>query len=407
MHSPALLARALFATILALGIACAEPAPEVRPPSSFTLPPPDPEPPAPPPPEPPAAPLAATEARARAPHEVAMRTARMLAGVAAEDAEPFVRAHAESVRGHRAAYERTVGEAMSAWAAKEVPAAPGDTVLYPFSGPDFVTVHRLYPRAGRYVLVSREEAGALPDVAQMTAHQRRGFLHGTERMLESFLRRGFFLTRAMGRDFPRGVVATLALFAVMEGFVVEDVIPMRVSVTGELTAEPGAFASVRLSLRRSDGSPADLDFVSMDLSDGALRNDAPKLRFLESVAQGRALVKAASHLMQQHGFSAVRDVLLDGPLSLVEDETGVAYDPLSARYDVTLYGDFRTVNGLFDGRPQRGLRDAYARGTAQPLPFPIGYRKAAGSCLLVATRTGRASPRPGMREGSGDGPPAR
>ena len=56
-------------------------------------------------------------------------------------------------------YQKTIGQPMSDWAKTEVRRAPGGTVFYPFSGPDFVTVSHLFPQADRFVMVAMQAAG--------------------------------------------------------------------------------------------------------------------------------------------------------------------------------------------------------------------------------------------------------
>ncbi len=308
-----------------------------------------------------------------APDPELARAARALAGIDGD---------APSRAAELRDYDERLGEPLGRWARAELGDADGATVVYPFSGPDFVTAHRLFPRASRYVLVSREAAGRV---------RAGGALDGARlarqtRALEGFLRRGFFLTRDMGRDFPDGVADTLAALATLEGFVVESEQSARVDAAGQLRPDPRGEA-LRLSLRRADGARVELDFVSLDLSDPWLRRAPGAVAWLASVARDRALLKAASHLLQQPGFRAARDALVAHASVVVQDETGVGYEALSPSFDVTLYGAFTAVNPLFASTPQRELARAYRERTdVRPLPFSLGYRKRAGSCLLVARR---------------------
>lgn len=311
------------------------------------------------------------------------RVARALAGL---DASPGFAAHARAVDGHHRAYEERLGERLVAWAGTELGDSEGATVLYPFSGPDFLTAHRMFPRARRYVLVSREAAGRVGTLRELSGARGEDRLEREARTLEGFLRRGFFLTRDMGRDFPEGVAGTLAAFAALEGFVVEGEATMSVSAAGELVPDARGSA-LRLSLRRRDGTAAVLDFVATDLSDPWLRRAPGVARWLASVAGDRALLKAASHLPQQLGFRAVRDVIVEHARVLAQDETGVDYAALTPAFDVALYGSFTHVNALFASTPQRALAAAFRERTdVRPLPFTLGYKKRSGSCLMIARR---------------------
>jgi hypothetical protein len=130
-----------------------------------------------------------------------------------------------------------------------------------------------------------------------------------------------------------------------------------------------------------------LDYANINLANIALAANEPATRWMASMASGRVLVKAASHLMQQPDFFTIRDLLVDHASVIVQDETGIAYKQLSAKFNVDLYGEFKAVNVLFDGGPQRGLREAYEkRSDVKPLLFNIGYRKGGKSCLQVGRR---------------------
>lgn len=331
----------------------------------------------------------------------ASRIAKMLAGRATDDAPKpladLLEHHAKRVAADVAAFDQKAGRAMLAWSEREVPQAAGETVFYPFAGPDFITAHRLYPRASRYVLVALQEPGALPSIDTLPRVEARRALAAYERIIASFTRRGFFLTAAMGRGFVAadelGVAGALAAFAEIEGFDVLSVEPRTIAPSGELVPGEGG-PGLHLSLvRRDGGEPVSLDYVMLDLSDTFLKGHAPSRRFLEREAANRVLVKAASHLMQQMGFDVIRDTLIDRAQTILEDETGVAYSALTARFDVTLFGHFDRVNTLFSGRPQRALTEAYrTRDDIRELPFPIGYRKNKGSCLQLAKRPPRKAP---------------
>ncbi|MCC6647150.1 MAG: hypothetical protein IT374_16450 [Polyangiaceae bacterium] len=326
----------------------------------------------------PATPAAPVSAGPLARDEALDRVARALAG---RDDAPGLAEHARAIDEHLGAYETRLGAALGAWATTELGDGTGATVLYPFSGPDFLTAHRLFPRAARYVLVSRERAGRVGRGAprgERLAQQRRA--------LEGLLRRGFFLTRDMSRDFPDGVADTLAAQAALEGLRVDAEARTRVSSSGALVDDPDG-DSLRLWLRRPGGGEVELDFVSTDLSDPWLRRAAGVSAWLASVAGDRALLKAASHLLQQPGFAVLRDALVARARLVVQDETGVDYAALAPSFDVALYGAFTRVNPLFAGTPQRALARAFReRDDVRPLPFSLGYRKPSGSCLLVARR---------------------
>jgi hypothetical protein len=320
--------------------------------------------------------------------------------------------HARGLEASSAAFEARVGGPMAAWSREKLEQAAGATVFYPFSGPDFVTVHRFYPAAGRYVLVAMQEGGPPPELGRLSPAELDATLSAYRRILETFDRRGFFVTAHMGRGFlmptavAPGISGVLLAFAAREGYEPLSITPVRVAASGAgLEAHPGdrrdprTWRSVRLLLRRPGGAGeaaggvageaggvVALDYLMLDLGDASLRGDAASARLLEGISAGPVVIKAASHLPQMASFSRLRELLLGRAREIVQDETGIAYALLRERFDVRLFGRFRGVNQLFDGRPQRALALAYKEQAVEVLPFAIGYHKAAGASLQVARR---------------------
>jgi len=64
-------------------------------------------------------------------------------------------------------------QTMDAWRSQEikVPGAQKKTLLYPFSGPDFVNAYTFFPDHARYVFFSLERPGTLPDLESVTLVQ--------------------------------------------------------------------------------------------------------------------------------------------------------------------------------------------------------------------------------------------
>jgi hypothetical protein len=94
-------------------------------------------------------------------------------------------------------FEAKVGAPMQAWSERALAQSSGETVFYPFAGADFPTAHRLYPKAGRYVLVAMQRGGLPPRPDALDREDRVLLLAEYESLLTGFLRRGFFVTQEM------------------------------------------------------------------------------------------------------------------------------------------------------------------------------------------------------------------
>ncbi len=288
------------------------------------------------------------------------------------------------------AYQRRIGAPLREWSAAAVDVLPGETVFYPFSGPDLPTIALLFPQAGRYIMVANQQAGAPPAPERMDPAQRRQFFARYARHWTFYAATGFFRTHDL--DAGAGVTGLLMCFAARLGYEVAALEPIRLTARGEVELHPGPRAdaatwrSVRIALSRA-GRDAIVDYVHGDLSDGGLAR-APALRALvERATANRTLFKAASHLPQQPQFSVLRAAVLARAPAVVQDETGIDYALLSGDFDVTLYGRYERAHRLFARGANRALADAYAsRGDVRPLGFRVGYEKRPGSAVQVAVR---------------------
>ena len=307
---------------------------------------------------------------------------------------PFARDIAKAWAG----YQKRIGIPMKAWSCTELDAVAGETVFYPFSGPDFATVQQLYPAAGRFVLLAIQRAGPPPDVAHYPAQKLAGFLSAFRERWRFFTTTGFFRTNDLDADGKQaesglGITTELMAFAASLGYTVDAVEPVQINADGaELAVLPadaadhGAWNSVRLTLSRG-GRKVLLDYVRLDLSDGYLRRHGASRNWVERMAGNRTVLKAASHLLQKPYFSILRQALLARAPSVWQDETGLDYEALKTAFNVTLYGKFSKPHRLFEQSWQRPLALAYQESAnVKPLPYRAGYEKQSGSSVIVAVR---------------------
>ena len=333
-------------------------------------------------------------------------TARILAGLEAkapaglEVSESALRDYARAASTRWSQYERRIGAPMQQWAHAELPAARGATVFYPFAGPDFATVQRLYPDAARYVLVALQRAEAPPALGKASAAELDAFLGRFGEAWKQFSQIGFFRTLDLDEESKKpglraGTTGPLLAFAARAGYRVVSVQPVRVDMNGSdlephpgPRAEPSTWNSVRIVLEK-DGRKAVLDYVRMNLADVSL-GARPELRaWIERMAGNPTVLKAASHLLQTVRFGIVRDALLARAPSIVQDETGIEYATLAKTFDVKLYGRFTKPHSLFDKEAQRALAEAYLnKQDVKPLTFRVSYQRQPEANLQVAVRSG-------------------
>jgi hypothetical protein len=299
-------------------------------------------------------------------------------------------------------YERAIGAPLQEWARSEVEQVRGAAVFYPFSGPDFATVKRLYPDATRYILVALQRAEPPPALDKAGAADVAAFMARFAEAWRQFGRIGFFRTLDLDEEAKRpglkaGTTAPMLAFAVRWGFRVVSVEPVRIAESGiDIEPHPGprgesaTWDSVRVTLVK-DGRTALLDYVRMDLSDAALNARPEHRAWIERMAANPTVFKAASHLPQDSRFAVIRDAVMARGPSVVQDETGIEYALLATRFNVKLYGKFTKPHQLFNQERQRSLAEAYRQATdVKPLPFRVSYQRQPEANLQVAVRKQQA-----------------
>ncbi len=334
--------------------------------------------------------------------------ARIVAGLQPNPAgfEPAARemfpAFARDVTAQWDSYRKNIGLPMANWACAEIESVAGETIFYPFSGPDLSSVHQLYPQAGRYIMVAMQRAGLPPALAQQPPQELKRILSAYRDRWRFFARTGFYRTNDL-EDFARrnevtvSVTSQLMAFAARLGYEVEAVEPMQIGADGkELVAATGdrrenaTWDSARLTLVKS-GRRVLIDYIRMDLSDSQLAKMPANRAFIEQAVANRTLIKAASHLLQKHYFSILRAAIVKRATSVVQDETGVEYAALATEFKIRLYGKFDKPHNLFQTNMHKSLAEAFQNAKdVKPLTFRLGYDKSAGSAVLVASRTGTA-----------------
>lgn len=326
-------------------------------------------------------------------------SARFLAGLPVEASSPLHAWSAEgSWRQHKqqldlawSQLERTRLRPARAWA-KENLKSHSPTLLYAFSGPDYLYAGTFFPNATTYVMAGLEPVGAIPKVVARNRHAV-----GQLRLsLRTILNYSFFRTKDMRREFASnnfsGVVPVLFMFIARAGKTIRNAELVRLGPDGTLVAAsdavpPGSPQAVRITFAGSDGIERSLIYVQVDVSNTGRHLDA-FLALARKQGEVDAFLKSASYLMHVESFSKIRAHLLAQPRLLLQDDSGIPlrfFAPTD--FELTPLGRYAGPISLFAGHWQRDLAALHARAKPKPLTFGIGYRIHPGeSSLLLAVR---------------------
>ena len=346
-------------------------------------------------------------------------TARVLAGLAPDDSAARLRGiiQTDTWKTHRRYSEtgvqklRTRLAAMEAWQASHLaPLAPASrTLIYPFSGPDFINAYALFPNEDTYVLFSLEEPGEVPRLDTMSTAETGQLLKDLRLALNDMVHLNFFITPNMKEQMRESslqgtVPVLLAMMGMLEFKVLRvnaiDLWPERSATIRALPAGrqpklPMRAVQIDFENPSAAGRVQSLLYFSLDVGDGALATYPEFVGWLRDFQQPTVLLKSASYLMHGNWFNKVRGFILERAVLVVQDDTGVPFRLLSkAGFAIDLYGQYETPVELFKERHQEDLAEAFKLGSQvhparkAPVPFPFGYnwRKGGKSFVIVARR---------------------
>lgn len=333
------------------------------------------------------------------PHDVA----RYLAGMAPVPGsklealcnEPAWRTHAQQLD---AAWKRLESEQLThirAWSAANV-TSPNRTLLYMFSGPDYLYARSFYPDARNYVLAGLEAPGLAPNVAAMSAGERQRGLDNLRISMKTILNASFFVTADMQKELHGqgflGVLPVLFVFLARSDMEIRSVTYVKLREDGDVESVPAPLpnrpSGVKITFYdRAKSTERTLTYFSIDLSDAGLAK-SPFPKFIDKQGPSDAFFKSASYLVHGSNFARIRTALLDRTTRIIQDDTGVRLDDYNkTQWSVTAFGKYTRPIPIFDGMYQPSMARFFQESKPAPLNFRLGYGFGVNTTgLLLATR---------------------
>ncbi len=337
-------------------------------------------------------------------------TARFLAGLPVSPGSPLLPLEQTAAWQQHAAFFDEAWAKLSArqfvgireWEVNYLPDAtqPLPVVFYLFSGPDYLYANQFFPNAGTYILAGTEPIGSPPEVLSFAGLSLDPVLQNLQKSLNSVLNFSFFITKDMKTDLQRqelqGTLPIFYVFLARAGKTITEVSFIILDQSGQPHPSPNEKSKsltpgVRITFQSAGGGSAQtLYYFTTDLSNDGIRQEPGFLKFCAAQGTGASLLKSASYLMFENGFSTVRDFLLEQSKAIVQDDSGIpiaAFDP--ANWLLRFFGTYAGPIELFKQYYQPQLQGLYQQSNPAPLQFGIGYRwSRRQSTLIVATRKG-------------------
>jgi hypothetical protein len=300
--------------------------------------------------------------------------------------------HAKSLNAAWTKLEKDRLSRIRAWSGEHVK-EPQPTVLYMFSGPDFLHVDAFFPDRSTYVMSGLEPVGQVPVVSTSGRRYLPLALAELRASVGTALNYSFFITQDMRNRLNdngfRGVVPILYLFLARAGKTIQETTLIGIGTDGAVVAAGtrDAAPGVKIVFAGKDGRVQTLYYVQTDVSDHGLKRSG-FLKFCEQFGKADVFIKSASYLLHSDSFGRIRSLLLDQGAALVQDDSGIPVRYFKAEdWRLQPFGRYLGPISVFTGRYQRGLSDVYRKSNPTPLTFGVGYRwRPHESNLLLATR---------------------
>ncbi|TAL33934.1 MAG: hypothetical protein EPN93_12940 [Spirochaetes bacterium] len=329
-------------------------------------------------------------------------TALFLAGMPAESGdEAWIRLREDPVYAGHVAYMDRFWENVTrltvvpvrAWRPGNLPAAyDREMVFYPLSGADFINMYCLFPDAPFYLMVALEPPGDAPALAAMGRQGIASLLYSMQTAIPEFGMMNYFMSHIMQNAMTgtqlAGVAPVIMAFMARLGLRVCGVERIgfddegRPVATGTVESAPAqknnapAASGVRISFNvPGETEHRTLVYLCAKLDDGFARGGSPEGRYVGSFRSYVTMLKSAIFFMHYDWIGAVRAMVLDRSLMIVQDDSGIPYRFFDRTvWDVRLLGIYDPSYTLTNATvlPQPDMRAAYPRDNA-PLPFHYGY----------------------------------
>jgi hypothetical protein len=353
--------------------------------------------------------------------------ARLLAGQARQDGStldsldqsPEAKTHREFFAGPVWLQYRDYLKKVDAFAKAEFPNEhKSDRVmLYPFSGPDFITAHTLFPNAKKYVFWGLEPEGQLPNVRQLPKDRLEHNLASIRHSLRTIVRRSFFVTSEMGGDFRRaelnGSLPIILTFMADRGN--EVLLVERIKINKEGKLEPigkdaaygmgtndSLVTGMRYLFRRSADAPVqELIYIVFDAQDfpneKRFSRHTELISWLRSLGRVNTYFKSGSYVIQWESTNTLRALITDLTDFFFQDDTGLRYGQFDLDvWDLTLYGNYVPPVPPFTTQFESPLAQAYAtkKHPVKPVTFQMGYQQGRGEDRTSLIMARRKAPQP-------------
>lgn len=275
---------------------------------------------------------------------------------------------------------------MRSWQETVIKPLINDTlnVFYPFSGPDFIHVNPLFPKAKHILMLANEPLGSVPDFSEFADTTRNQYIQKLANSLSDIYKKSYFITRKMNEDFSRknvnGVIPVFMFFFARSNYIVLDITRTYIDSSGKCVNEilndsikQRSIKGVRFLIEDNTNQQRKIvEYFKCDLSNEGFKAHPEFNLFLENKPNVNTFVKSASYLMHYNTFKQIREITLNISDAILEDDTGIPYKYFK-NWGFLPFGQYTMPVKDFSNVFQPDLDSAYKKVIPSPLPFSLGY----------------------------------
>jgi hypothetical protein len=310
---------------------------------------------------------------------------------------------------------------MRPWLATRRPKNLPPALLYPFSGGDLISALSVYPHQRQFVHFSLEHGGPASAIAGMTPAQELGARWKLVWMARNLLNAGESFSVDLQKQERAGLPGTLPLLLValkVHGGTITGLSYLKLKPDGslvrynrtELTAAgPTAkrrdrkwkdptfshrYSNVELRFRlKGDTQDRSIIHVAANLSNGGLAKRPGIVALIGRLGRHALMIKAASYLMWDNGFSTIRKAIFAHAVWGISD-VSAPYPTWLAKsgWHTETYGRFDCLKKKRMHASSIGWRMLFRRPKSRALPFRYGYVDCKNQHHVVILRRKPGSP---------------
>jgi hypothetical protein len=261
----------------------------------------------------------------------------------------------------------------------------GNTLFYPFSGPDFLNAYLFFPNCDTYLMFGLEDPGKLVDLKNMPPN----YFASLRNAMSEITERNYFITSRMGGQlWGKGVLPIVNIFMARTSNKIVKIERFYLEKDGTakhfpLEDEKGEAAKGKpivgitiefINEKRSKSQR--IYYVGTDVADEKMKAKMELATFIKSFKNKVTFIKSASYILHNANFDIMRRIVLDNTKAVLQDDTGVRYSEyIKEGWKVKLYGKYaRPIRdfGGFTFQPE--LDKAFkADSTVEKINFTFGY----------------------------------